>query len=253
MRNYFFLFRQSILLGSLILLPLFNTSYAGASISVNPELPAPGLHNVWNKLLGKYVSATGKVNYKGFKSERPALAAYLQSLAANPPADAWSRAEKMAYWINAYNAFTIDLILDNYPVSSILKLDGGKTWDVKRITLGGKKYGLNQIENEILRPQFKDPRIHFALNCAAQSCPPLYNKAYTAKNLERALEQRTRQFINDIKYNSLTSAKASVSKIFEWYAVDFGDLKSFLNQYAAVKLNDNATIVFGEYDWDLNE
>lgn len=253
MRNYFFLFRQSILLGSLILLPLFNTSYARANISVNPELPAPGLHDAWNKLLGKYVSAAGKVNYKGFKSNRLALTAYLQSLAANPPADAWSRADKMAYWINAYNAFTIDLILDHYPVSSILKLDGGKTWDVKRITLGGKKYSLNQIENEILRPQFKDPRIHFALNCAARSCPPLYNKAFTAKNLERALEQRTRQFINDTKFNTLTAEKALASKIFEWYAADFGDLKSFLNQYATVKLNDKATITFREYDWDLNE
>lgn len=253
MRNYLFLFRKTILSGSLIMLSLFNISYARASITVNLQLPAPGLHDAWNKLLGKYVSATGKVNYQGFKADKPALNAYLQSLAANPPADSWSRADKMAYWINAYNAFTIDLILDNYPVSSILNLDGGKTWDVKRITLGGKKYSLNQIENEILRPQFKDARIHFALNCAARSCPPLYNKAFTAKNLERALEQRTRQFINDPAFNTLTPGKASVSKIFEWYAADFGDLKRFLNQYAAVKLNDTAAITFREYNWDLNE
>jgi hypothetical protein len=161
--------------------------------------------------------------------------------------------KKMAFWINAYNAFTIDLIIDNYPVSSILNLDGGKTWDVKRITLGGKKYSLNQIENEILRPVFKDPRIHFALNCAAKSCPPLYNKAFTAENLERALEQRTRQFINDANFNSLTAEKASVSKIFEWYAADFGDLKTYLNKYAVEKLNNSTAIGFLKYNWALNE
>lgn len=253
MRKYHFLFRQILLFGSLTLLPLFPSTNAGASISVNAGHPAPGLHDVWNKLLGKYVSASGNVDYKGFKSDKPALDSYLQSLAANLPVDSWSRADKMAYWINAYNAFTIDLILDNYPVSSILNLDGGKTWDVKRITLGGKKYSLNQIENEILRPQFKDARIHFALNCAARSCPPLYNKAFTAKNLERALEQRTRQFINNAKFNTLSPSQASVSKIFEWYAADFGNLNVFLNQYATVKLNPNATIVFQEYNWDLNQ
>ena len=247
---------KNVFLFALILLTACAGLQAQVTLTFSENTTADSFtlnHAGLDSLLQKYVSYEGRVNYKGLKTDKEALYAYCLLLANHPVQDAWSREEKMAYWINAYNAFTIDLILDNYPVSSILKLDGGKTWDVKRITLGGKKYGLNQIENEILRHQFKDPRIHFALNCAAQSCPPLYNKAYTAKNLERALEQRTRQFINDVKYNSLTSAKASVSKIFEWYAVDFGDLKSFLNQYAAVKLNDNATIVFGEYDWDLNE
>lgn len=223
------------------------------SAALSAQTAPPGLHDAWNRLLGKHVSAAGKVNYKGFKADQQALDAYLQQLAANPPAGTWPRADQMAYWINAYNAFTIDLIVDNYPVSSILKLDGGKTWDVKRIVLGGKKYSLNQIENEILRPEFKDARIHFALNCAARSCPPLYNKAFTAKNLERALEQRTRQFVNDARFNAISAGKASVSKIFEWYAADFGDLKTFLNKYANVKLNTGAQIGFQEYIWELNE
>lgn len=240
MHTRVFHFKYSILLSGLLLLACFNG-------------PAPVSHDGWNALLGKHVdAATGKVDYRGFKTDKAALDAYLQSLAANPPTGTWSRNEQMAYWINAYNAFTIDLILDNYPVSSILTLDGGKTWDVKRISLGGKNYSLNQIENEILRPQFKDPRIHFALNCAAKSCPPLYHKAFTAENLDRALEQRTRQFINDPKFNSITPGKASVSKIFDWYAADFGDLKTFLHKYAAVKLNDSAAISFQEYNWDLN-
>lgn len=223
------------------------------SAALSAQTAPPGLHDAWNRLLGKHVSAAGKVDYKGFKADQQALDAYLQQLAANPPAGTWKRADQMAYWINAYNAFTIDLIVDNYPVSSILKLDGGKTWDVKRILLGGKKYSLNQIENEILRPEFKDARIHFALNCAARSCPPLYNKAFTAKNLERALEQRTRQFINDARFNTLSAGKASVSKIFEWYAADFGDLKTFLNKYAGVKMDAGASIGFLEYNWELNE
>lgn len=223
------------------------------SAALSAQTAPPGLHDAWNRLLGKHVSAAGKVDYKGFKADQQALDAYLQQLAANPPAGTWTRADQMAYWINAYNAFTIDLIVDNYPVSSILKLDGGKTWDVKRILLGGKKYSLNQIENEILRPEFKDARIHFALNCAARSCPPLYNKAFTAKNLERALEQRTRQFINDARFNTLSAGKASVSKIFEWYAADFGDLKTFLNKYAGVKMDAGASIGFVEYNWELNE
>lgn len=213
---------------------------------------AGSLHDSWDKLLRKHVSTSGKVNYNGFKTDKAALDAYLKTLADNPPADAWSRAEKMAYWINAYNAFTIDLIAANYPVSSILELDGGKPWDVKRIILGGKKYSLNQIENDILRPQFNDARIHFAINCSAKSCPPLLNKAYTAARLEHTLEQRTRQFINNAKYNSLSAKAASVSKIFEWYAADFGDLRAFINKYAKVQLNPGATVRYLEYDWDLN-
>ncbi|MBK9335100.1 MAG: DUF547 domain-containing protein [Lewinellaceae bacterium] len=210
-------------------------------------------HDAWDNLLKKHVSAAGKVYYKGFKADKAELDACLQAFSDNPPADSWSRAEKMAYWINVYNAFTIELIVHNYPVVSITNLDGGKPWDVKRITLGGKKYSLNQIENEILRPQFQDARIHFAVNCAARSCPPLLNRAYTPENLTRTLEQRTRQFINDPKYNTLSAEKAEVSKIFEWYATDFGDLRAYLNRYSTVPLRADAAIGFGEYDWGLNE
>jgi len=210
-------------------------------------------HGAWNTLLQKHVNSAGKVQYKGFKEDKDALDAYCQLLADHVPADEWSRANKMAYWVNAYNAFTVRLIVDNYPVSGILKLDGGKTWDVKRILLGGKKYSLNQIENEILRPQFKDARIHFVLSCAAKSCPPLLNKALTANNLEKTLEERTQKFINNPLYNTIGADKIQVSKIFDWYAVDFGDLRKFLAKYAEVKINDNAILRFTEYNWDLNE
>lgn len=226
-----------------------------AVVPTSPELPvspAPS-HAAWDALLQQAVSENGKVNYKTFKNNKTALEAYLKTLSDNPPQESWSRAEKMAYWINAYNAFTIGLIADNYPLASILKLDSGKTWDVKRIALGDKKYSLNQIENDILRPQYKDARIHFALNCAAKSCPPLYNRAFTAENLETNLEARTKAFLNNTRYNTITASKASLSKIFEWYAADFGELQKFLNRYANTPLKSGATIEYLEYDWDLNE
>lgn len=210
-------------------------------------------HAGFDSLLQKYVAEDGKVDYKGFKSDKAALDAYCRLLEENPVRDDWRREEKMAYWINAYNAFTIKLIVDNYPAKSILNFDGGKTWDVKRIKLGDKKFSLNNIENDILRPQFRDPRIHFAINCAARSCPPLWNRAYTAENLDSTLEIRTKSFINDPKFNTLTATKAGVSKIFEWYATDFGDLIKYLNKYANTQLKSTAKVTFREYDWGLNE
>lgn len=251
-------FRQFVLLAGFLVLACSNSAQTPPAILPAPAAPAPTAtaarqHAAWNALLAKYVSNTGRVNYRKFDKEQAALDAYLKELSDNPPADTWSRAEKMAYWINAYNAFTIDLILDNYPLNSIRWLDQGKPWDVQRIRLGGKNYSLNQIENEILRPQFNDARIHFAINCAARSCPPLLNQAYTADNLERLLAQRTRQFINNPQYNTLTANQATVSKIFEWYAADFGDLKAFLNTYADTKLEGTATVNFAEYNWDLNQ
>lgn len=211
------------------------------------------LHQSFDALLQKYVSEEGQVNYVGLKSDKKALNAYCKLLTENPVQDAWTREQKMAYWINAYNAYTLKLIVDNYPTKSIMNFDGGKTWDVRRIKLGSKKYSLNNIENDILRPQFKDPRIHFALNCAAKSCPPLWNHAYTADNLEATLTARTKAFVNNPKYNEIHTNDMKISKIFEWYAADFGDVKNFLNQHSKTWIKRSASVVFYEYDWGLNE
>lgn len=225
-----------------------------AAIQPLSETPvAAAEHAAWDALLQKHVSAAGAVDYAGFKADKPALEAYLQTLADNMPQADWPRERKMAYWMNAYNAFTIKLIADNYPLSSIMKLDGGKTWDVRRIVLGGKKYSLNQIENDILRPQFKDARIHFAINCAARSCPPLLHRAFEAEGLGALLDARARAFVNDPKHNDIRASKATVSKIFEWYAADFGELRKFLNQFSNTKIKPGAAIAFKEYDWRLNE
>ena len=223
-----------------------------SQIPEKPQLPSAPSHKDWDALLSKYVSSSGKVNYKGIKSEQGKLDAYLKALADNPVQSTWSRNEKMVYWINAYNAFTVKLIVDNFPVSSIMKLHNGKPWDVKWIKLGDKTYSLNNIEHDILRPKYKDARIHFAVNCAAQSCPPLLNRAWTADNLNRYFNQQAKNFINNTKYNSISADKVELSKIFEWYGSDFGELITYLNKYSNTKINGGAEIIFQEYDWALN-
>lgn len=209
-------------------------------------------HQQWDQLLQQYVSADGRVGYKGLAAEKAKLEGYLHELAAHPANKNWSRDEQLAYWINAYNAFTVKLILDHYPLSSIRDIDNGNPWDVQWIKLGGKTLSLNQIENDIIRKQFNEPRIHFAINCAAASCPPLLNKAWTADKLEAYLDQRARNFINNPHYNRLNVKSVQLSKIFEWYAGDFGSIIPFLNRYAKATIAANAKVGYLEYDWKLN-
>jgi hypothetical protein len=210
-------------------------------------------HADFDALLKKYVTASGKVNYKDFKTEKGALESYIQTLSDNMPAKEWSKDDKLAYWINAYNALTIKLILDNYPLPKITDLDKGKTWDVRRYKLGDKTYSLNDIENTIVRPM-NEPRIHFALNCAAKSCPALFNEAFTGLLLNAQLEKRTKNFINDPTANTLSGDEVKISKIFDWYGKDFGTLLlDFINRYALKKAKKDAKIGYKEYDWRLNE
>ncbi len=217
-----------------------------------PATPAAPDHAAFDALLRKHVSGTGKVNYGGLKQDESKLDAYLATLAAATPQSDWGRKASLAYWINAYNAFTIKRVLNAYPLKSIKDLDGGDPWAVKWITLDGKKYSLNQIENDIIRPRYSEPRIHFAVNCAAVSCPPLANQAFTAANLNSLLEQRAKAFINNDRYNQVSADKATVSRIFDWYGKDFGDLRTYLNKYATTDLKEGAKIDYKEYDWALN-
>lgn len=210
-------------------------------------------HTAFDALLKKYVSSSGKVNYNGFKADEKKLDAYLAQLEATPIEKSWSKNKKMAYWINAYNGYTIKLILNNHPVKSITDLHGGKPWDVKWIKLDGRTLSLNNIENDILRPTYKDARIHFAVNCAAKSCPTLLNRAWTEGNLNANFEKQAKAFINNANFNSISKNSIEVSKIFEWYKVDFGNLIDYLNKYSTTKINSDAKINFMEYDWALNK
>jgi len=209
-------------------------------------------HAAWNGLLSKYVSSTGNVDYGSFKKNEAQLDSYLSWLSANAPSKTDKSQKAKAYWINAYNAYTVKLIVDNYPVSSITDLHGGKPWDVSWIKLGGSTYSLNNIEHDILRPIWKDARIHFAVNCAAKSCPPIANKAYTVGNMNALLDSSTKKFINNSSYNSVSSSSLTLSKIFDWYKEDFGDLITYINKYSSVDVGSGASISFKDYNWSLN-
>ena len=216
-----------------------------------PEMAAGApSHAAFSGLLKKYVSG-GKVNYSGFKSDQATLKEYINMLGSNAPEDSWKRTEKLAYWINAYNAATINLLLDNYPVSSIKDINNGKPWDMKVVKLGDKTYTLNEIENGIIRPSFNEPRIHFAVNCGAISCPPIRNEAFVASKLNAQLDEQAKDFINDEKYNSLNGSTFRASEIFNWYGKDFGDVKAFIANYTT--LPSDVTLEFANYDWSLNK
>lgn len=248
----------------LIYLSIFLINLSCGSSDLGLAGTIPPSHAIFTALLKKHVSDQGKVDYKGFIAESEALDAYLASLSTNPPdRKTWSDEEQLAYWINAYNAFTIKLIINHYPVKSIRDI-GPKlsiplvntVWHLEFFTIGGKKASLDEIEHKILRKEFDEPRIHFAINCASISCPQLLNRAYTAENLEAQLEQAARSFINDSKLNTLEATGAELSSIFSWFKSDFtrnGSLIDYINQYANVKLNKDAKISYNEYNWLLNE
>jgi hypothetical protein len=218
-------------------------------------------HQQWDKLLRKHVNASGMVSYKGFQKDKAELDVYLKTLSDNAPQSSWSADEQKAYWINAYNAFTVALILKHYPVKSIKDI-GGKIykvntpWDIKFVNIGGKKYDLNNIEHGILRKKFDDPRIHFALVCASISCPRLRNEAYTAGQLNAQLEDAGKDFLNDKSKNRISANKADLSKYFSWYKGDFtknGSLADYINKYSVTKVNTNTKIGSLDYNWSLNE
>jgi len=210
-------------------------------------------HSKWTEILQFYVAENGNVNYKGLQKNRKSLNAYLNNLAQNAPEENWSKAEKMAYWINAYNAYTIQLILNNYPTESIKDIKD--PWGQTFFEIGGKMISLNTIEHEILRPM-GDPRIHFAIVCASESCPKLLNCAYEAKSLTDQLDQAAREFINDTSKNSISESKITISKIFKWFKSDFpkGDaFISYLNKYSTVTISPDTNINYKTYNWSLNE
>ena len=210
-------------------------------------------HTTWNQLLKKHVSDQGKVDYLGFKKDLIELNAYLDWLSKSKPSETWSKDQLMAFWINAYNALTIKLIVDRYPISSIN--DIYSPWNIKVITIANKTLSLNNIEHDILR-KMGDPRIHFGIVCASISCPKLQNEAFNTQNTNRLLNKASKEFLADSTKNELTADAAELSKIFKWFAKDFkqeGSLIDFLNKFADIRIASNATISFKDYNWGLNE
>ena len=211
------------------------------------------IHALWNSELKKYVKPNGQVDYEAWKEDPDALNGYIQYLEQNPPASYWSKNDSLAYFINAYNAVTVQLILEHYPIKSIRRLI--TPWRFKRFKLHNQKVSLNHIEHSILR-KMGEPRIHFAINCASASCPKLQNQAFESHRIHQQLDEVTKEFINDPGKNVITEDRLSLSRIFQWFARDFGNKKErlqFIQNYVETPINPKAKIDFLNYDWSLNE
>jgi hypothetical protein len=223
---------------------------------------SPVSHRKWDELVKAYVSEQGMINYKGMKQDEAKLDEYLTLLSSTPVKKGeWTEDQQLAYWINAYNAYTVKLILNHYPLQSIkdIKSEAETPWDIGFFEIGGKKYTLNEIEHQTLRKQFEtDPRYHFALVCAAMSCPRLRTEAYIPEILDEQLDDQGRIFIAASSKNEIVSAeKAVLSPYFDWYAKDFkqGDesVIGWVNKFSDTKLNKDVDISYKDYDWSLNE
>lgn len=221
-------------------------------------------HEIFDTLLKKHVNPAGMVDYEGFIRDQVQLENYLEIVSSNPPdPESWTLEEQISYWINAYNAFTIKLIVDNYPIKSIqdlhqaIYIPGVNTvWHKEFFEIGGQKSSLDEIEHKVLRKKFKEPRIHFAINCASFSCPPLRNEAFTAERLDHQLDEQAVNFINDPQRNRLKKSEIKISPIFNWFARDFtreGSRIDYFNQYANMQIDADAKIDYLEYDWSLNK
>jgi len=241
-------------------------------------------HRTWNELVERHVvvlegGTASRVRYAAFLRDRAALERYLGSLSAveHTEFEAWSKAERLAFLINAYNAFTVELILRNYPgVESIRDLGSifASPWRMRFFTLFGKAQHLDAIEHDMIRKPgaFDDPRIHFAVNCASIGCPMLREEAYVAARLDAQLEDQKVRFLSDRSRNRYDPGRRAleVSKIFDWYRKDFDSglhgidsLEGFLSAHARLLADSTADrqsissgaapIRFLEYDWKLND
>ena len=226
-------------------------------------------HEDWQYILDKYLidETPSKINLFNYQavslSDQQKLADYLKFMRSLDPRQ-YTRAVQKAYWINIYNALTVKLIVDNYPVKSITKLGDSffsfGPWDDEMITITGQSLSLNDIEHKILRPIFKDNRIHYAVNCASLGCPNLSKTVYTAKNMEPMLETAAKAFINHPRGVRFKGKKIIVSSIYHWYKEDFGDdnkqLLKHLIKYADSSLADTLDTYKGkidhDYNWNLN-
>lgn len=225
-------------------------------------------HAQYDALLKKYVDDDGLVNYSAWRNsqtDRQALQAYLTTLSSASPRASASRAAQLAFWINAYNAVTLEGILQVYPTDSIRKhtsrLGGFNIWKHLPLLVGGKAYSLNGIEHEILR-KMDEPRIHFAIVCASVGCPRLRNEAYTATQLDEQLADNTRDFFSRSQNLQLQGNTLHLSAILDWFGSDFG--KGLQQQLASLQpylpadaqqaaATGGAQVKYLDYDWSLND
>ena len=228
-------------------------------------------HRAWDRFLRSYVvpgeAGITLVNYKAVTpADRKLLDGYVAALGAIP-VSRHNRKEQLAYWINLYNALTVKVVLDHYPVKTIRDIDispgffSDGPWGKKLVTVEGEKISLNDIEHRILRPIWRDNRIHYAVNCASIGCPNLQTRAHTGTNVETMLEEGARTYINSPRGVTIKGSQITVSKIYDWFIDDFGHDKktvlAHLKKYAAPalrrQLTDIGSIEDVAYDWPLND
>jgi hypothetical protein len=224
-------------------------------------------HAGLTEILGKHVSKSG-VDYAGIKKESAALASYLDTVAnvSETTFKQFGRDQQMAFLINLYNAATLKLVVDHYPLKSIkdIAASSGGPWKQPVVRLFGKARSLDYLENNILRPDYKDPRIHFAINCASIGCPPLRNEAFQATKLSTQLDEQTRLFLKDSSKNriDLKNKTLHLSPIFDWFKGDFvgksGSVEKFIAPYfdaadRAAIAKGGFTIKNSDYSWNLNK
>ncbi|MCZ7646195.1 MAG: VTT domain-containing protein [Planctomycetota bacterium] len=220
-------------------------------------------HSAFDALLREHVDAEGRVDYQGIRKNTKALDDYFASL-EEAPFEELSRDEKLSFLINAYNACTLRLILDHYPLKSIKDIPADKRWEHARWKIAGQIVSLNQIEHERIRPKFKEPRIHFALVCAAKGCPPLRNEAYTGARLEEQLDVQAKYVHTHDTWFQFHAGKNEVglTSLYNWYGGDFEQSAGTILKYAADYSPDlkralddgkDLRITYLPYDWSLNE
>ena len=226
-------------------------------------------HSAWDKILSRYVVVQrGKPNAflysKVSNRDKASLDRYISSL-ENLPIRSFHRNQQLAYWINLYNAVTVDEILAKYPVKSIKDLTSGffkpGPWAKKLLIIEGQEVSLDDIEHRILRPIWKDPRIHYAVNCASIGCPDLARRAYTAENANQLMDKNAAAFINHPRGVKVSGNRLYVSSIYDWFSSDFGNndqqiidhMKQFANASLAKKLSRFRNFSSARYDWSLND
>jgi len=211
----------------------------------------------YDDLLKTFVE-NGRVNYQGLKADPAPLIKHLILVGQVPEAEfnSWAEPQQLAFLINLYNASTLQLILDYYPVSSIKKIRKGfkGPWDQPVVPMFGKTITLNELEHGIIRPQYHDPRVHMALVCAAKGCPILRSEVYTAEKLDAQLDDQSRKYLATPAGLIINRKKgiASISSIFKWYGDDFLSVPDFIEIYSGQPL-DGLKFKTLKYDWSLNE
>ena len=253
-----------------------STAEAGPKVGVGRKVPANQRvsfdridHSTWDALLRKYVDTAGNVDYTTWKrsaADVRTLDQYLNTLSAADPRQRSTKNAALAFWINAYNALTIQGILREYPTTSIrnhtARLYGYNIWKDLLLVVGDGQYSLEQIEHEVLR-KMGEPRIHFAIVCASHSCPRLLNEAYTADKLQQQLAANTQNFFANPENFRYQNGTFFVSSILKWFAEDFGNNSAAQLRTIAPHLPDRASqqaalrgagrIVYLDYDWSLND